>query len=95
MTHPLSNELVQALAHIGQQVDDLNPLDLKTLALALQAERARIRGEIAGVQRQMHEQRSQAVAHFTQLMLCARQDLPLAHSNYFDAAPQLRELSHE
>jgi hypothetical protein len=95
MTHPLSNELVRALNHIGDQVDHLTPPDLKILALALHAERERICVESNVVLRQMQQQRAEAIASFTQLLLCARQDLPLVRANYFDAVANLRRLSHE
>lgn len=95
MTHPMSNELLQALNQIGEQVDDLNPPDLKGLALALQAERERVRREIAEVLRHMHQLRAEAVARFTQLLLCARQDMPLVHASYFDTIRQLKELRHD
>ena len=95
MTHPPSNELTLALEQMGEQVDDLNPPDLRGLALALQAERERIRREIAEVLRRMHEQRTAAVACFTQLLLCARQDMPLMRANYFDTIRQLKELRHD
>lgn len=95
MTHPLSNEMVQALNRAGEQVDHLVPPDLKCLAFAVQAERERIHCEKNEILRQMHQQSSEAIANFKQLLLCARQDLPLARANYFDAVADVRRLSHD
>ena len=95
MNDQLSNELTQELTNVGRRVDYLDPPDLKTLALAFQAERERRGKRAAELQRQMHEIRMEAIARFTQLMLCARQDIPLRTPNYFESVAQLRKLSHE
>jgi hypothetical protein len=95
MTQTISPELSGVLAQFGEQIDHLNPPDLKILAPALQAERERIHRATDETLRQMHQQRSAAIASFTQLLLCARHDLPLVHTNYFDAVADTRRLSHE
>ena len=95
MTQTISPEFSGVLAQFGEQIDHLNPPDLKILAPALQAERERIHRATDETLRKMHHQRSEAVAHFTQLLLCARQDLPLVRANHFDAVADIRRLAHE
>lgn len=95
MNEHLSNELTQALADIGRQVDDLIVPDLKTLALALNAEREGLCRSATQLLRQMHEERSAAIACFTQLMLCAHPDLALSTPNYFDAVARIKEMRHD
>lgn len=95
MTQKHSPELVQVLTQYGEEVDHLKRPDLRTLPLAFDAERERNRSDIANVARQMHEQRTAAITHFTQLLLCARSDLPLRSTPYFNEPNQRKELIHE
>lgn len=90
-----SAELTDELAALGAKVDHLIPPNLQGLAMALQAERERRRTALAEIERQMYAARAEATSEFTQLMLCAREDLAVSQPSYFESVKQLRKLPHE